>query len=64
MEANLSTHPVQLHIDPPEETQRVHVVIRIALLLGLGTIGCSWGCGFLYIVLPALVALRILNGST
>lgn len=59
----MSTHPVQLHIDPPGETQRVHVVIRIALLLGLGTIGFSWAYGFLYIVLPALVALRILNAS-
>jgi hypothetical protein len=56
-------HPVQFAVEQPRHTERIHVVIRIALLLALGTIWFSWAYGFLYLVLPALVALRILNGS-
>jgi hypothetical protein len=59
----MSTHPVQLHVEPPPYTERIHVVIRILLLLALGALGLSWASWFLYLVLPALVALRILNGS-
>jgi hypothetical protein len=59
----MPTHPVQFAVEPPRHTERIHVVIRIALLMALGTIGFSWAYGFLYLVLPALVALRILNAS-
>jgi len=59
----MSSHPVQLQVEPPPTTERIHVVIRILLLFALGTIGVSWASCFLYLVVPALVALRILNGG-
>ena len=57
----MTTHPVQLQVEPPPLTERVHVVIRILFLVALGMVGLSWASCFLYLALPALVALRILN---
>jgi hypothetical protein len=60
----MSAHPVQLHVESAPHTERIHVVIRVLLLVAIGTLGLSWLYGFLYLVLPALVALRILNGGS
>lgn len=49
-------HPVQLTIARAARMPRLHVVIRLVLLLALGTIGCSSIYWFLYLALPALVA--------
>ena len=57
----MSSHPVELRVEPPPYTERIHVVIRILLLVALGMVGFSWAYCFLYLVLPALVALRLLN---
>lgn len=52
----MSHHPVQLNIERAARIPRIHVVIRLVLLLALGTIGCSSIYWFLYLALPALVA--------
>lgn len=57
----MEPHPVQLFIDPQPRTQRIHVVIRLLLLAAIGAIGCSSVYWVLYLGLPALVALRILQ---
>ena len=44
-------------MQPP--MQRVHVVIRLALLVALGTVGCSSAYWLLYLALPAFAALLI-----
>lgn len=45
--------------------ERIHVVVRLVLLLALGTVGCSSIYWLLYLALPAVVALRIASiGST
>jgi hypothetical protein len=55
----MSRHPVQLTIESAVRIPRIHVVIRLALLLALGTIGCSSIYWFLYLALPALVAALV-----
>jgi hypothetical protein len=55
----MSRHPVQLTIARAARIPRIHVVIRLVLLLALGTIGCSSIYWFLYLALPALVAAVI-----
>jgi hypothetical protein len=39
--------------------ERIHVLIRCALLLALGAIGCSSAYWLVYLVLPALAALLV-----
>jgi hypothetical protein len=53
------THPVEFTVSPPAEQERVHVAIRLVLLLALGAIGCSSLYWLLYLLLPALAALLI-----
>ena len=55
----MTRHPVQLHIDRPTQTRRIEVVIRLVLLVALGTIGCSSIYWLLYLALPALAAVVI-----
>ncbi len=57
----MSSHPVRFRIEPPARLERIHVVIRLALLLALGMLGCSAVYWLLYLALPALVALFILQ---
>jgi hypothetical protein len=52
-------HPVHLRIEPSATMARVHVVIRLALLLALGALGVSSLYWLLYLVLPAIAALVI-----
>lgn len=54
-----SIHPVQLHIDRPQRTSRVHVVTRLLLLVAIGALGCSAVYWALYLALPAMAALLI-----
>ncbi len=53
------SHPVRFHVELPAQMQRVHVVIRLVLLVALGTIGCSSLYWLFYLGLPALAALLI-----
>ena len=57
----MESHPVQLFVDATGRTQRIHVLIRLLLLMAIGAIGCSSVYWVLYLGLPALVALRILQ---
>ena len=55
----MSRHPVQLNIERAARIPRIHVVIRLVLLLALGTLGCSSIYWFLYLALPAMVAAMV-----
>jgi hypothetical protein len=52
-------HPVQLVVEPPARIARVEVVIRLALLLALATVGYSSIYWCLYLAAPAVVALVV-----
>jgi hypothetical protein len=55
----MATHPVQLQVEPFEQMERAHVIIRLSLLLAVATIGCSSLYWLLYLAVPALVALQL-----
>jgi hypothetical protein len=55
----MTTHPVQLVIHPAQKLQRLHLVIRLALLIALGAVGISSVYWILYLALPAVGALLI-----
>jgi hypothetical protein len=55
----MATHPVGFRFEPTVGMERLHVVIRLALLVALGAIGCSSLYWVLYLALPALAALVI-----
>ena len=55
----MGTHPVQFCVQSANRMERTHVLIRLALLLALGAVGCSSIYWFLYLALPALAALFI-----
>jgi hypothetical protein len=50
-------HPVQLVVEPATHIPRVHVLIRLVLLLALTTLGLTSLYWCLYLALPAIVAL-------
>ena len=54
-----TAHPVQLHIERPEHTSRIHVITRLLLLLAIGALGWSAVYWALYLALPAVAALLI-----
>ena len=60
----MESHPVQLRIDSYTHPQRIHVLIRVALLCAIAAVGCSSVYWVLYLALPALVALRIIQTSS
>lgn len=55
----MGTHPVQFRVQPAIRMERTQVLIRLALLLALGAVGCSSVYWFLYLTFPALAALLI-----
>lgn len=57
----MARHPVQLRVEPPIQTLRIHVVTRSALLLILAAIGCSSIYWILYLLLPTVAALLIMR---
>jgi hypothetical protein len=61
--SHMATHStpgsVDLRIELPERMQRIHVLIRLAILLALGAVGCSSLYWILYLGLPAIAALLI-----
>jgi len=50
---------VRLHVEPVESKGRVHVIIRLVLLVALGTIGAGRYFWLFYLALPALAALLV-----
>jgi hypothetical protein len=57
----MSSHPVELDIEHPKQTARIHVVTRLVLLAAFAALGCSGIYWFLYLALPALAAMAILR---
>jgi hypothetical protein len=55
----MSPHPVRFRVDRPREMERIHVLIRVVLLLALGAVGWSSLYWLLYLALPAVAALLI-----
>jgi hypothetical protein len=54
----MSPHPVQLRVEA-SRIARLQVVVRLAILAALATLGCSSLYGALYFALPAIVALLV-----
>jgi len=50
-------HPVQLAVEPPRKTERIHVATRLAFLLAFSALGCSAIYWAVYLALPAAVAV-------
>lgn len=57
----MSSHPVHFRVERTTHFARVHVVIRLALLLAIGVIGCASLYWMLYLALPALVAMVVMQ---
>jgi hypothetical protein len=54
-------HPVQLHVARAERVPRIHVAIRLVLVVALGLVAWSSIYWLLYLALPAMVALDLLQ---
>jgi hypothetical protein len=54
-------HPVQLQVEAQQVPRRIHVVVRLVLLVAVGAVGCGPVYWLAYLVSPALVALAILQ---
>lgn len=55
----MPSNPVSLAVQRASSMARIHVLIRLALLVALGIVGCSSVYWLLYLALPALVALFV-----
>lgn len=55
----MSAHPVQLLIERPARAARLHVGVRLALMLAIAAFGCSSFYWVLYLALPAIAGLVI-----
>jgi hypothetical protein len=55
----MAAHPVAFRVSVAPQRERIHVAIRLLLLIGLGAIGCSSIYWLAYLLLPALAALLI-----
>lgn len=55
----MSKEPVHFLVEPPQRMGRVHVGIRLTLLVALGAVGCSSLYWVVYLALPAMAALLI-----
>jgi hypothetical protein len=54
-------HPVHLTVERDARPRRIHVALRIVLMLALGFIGFNRAYGLVYLAIPALVALAVLH---
>jgi hypothetical protein len=54
----MTPHPVQFQVEPTR-IQRLQIVIRLAVLAGLATVGCSSVYWLLYLALPTFAALLL-----
>jgi hypothetical protein len=55
----MSAHPVQLLIERPARASRLHVGVRLALMLAIAAFGCSSMYWVVYLALPAMAALVV-----
>jgi hypothetical protein len=54
-------HPVHLYVERGGRPGRIHVVLRLVLMLALGCFSFNRLYGLIYLAVPALVALGILH---
>lgn len=57
----MENHPVQLRVEHPGQTARIHVVTRLLFLLAFATLGLSSVYWALYLALPAAVAVVLMQ---
>ena len=57
----MENHPVQLRVEHPGQTERIHVVTRLVFLLAFATLGLSTVYWVLYLALPAAVAVVLIQ---
>src|SRR4051812_33734469 len=57
----MAIHPVQLHVDRVTHIPRVEVAIRVVLVVALGLLGWSSIYWLVYLALPAVVALYLVQ---
>ncbi len=57
----MTNQPVQLLVEHPRQTERIHVVTRLAFLLAFAALGCSAVYWALYLALPAAVAVILIR---
>jgi hypothetical protein len=57
----VQAHPVHVQIERTARPRRVHLVLRLVLLIGLGALGASRFSWVVYLALPALAAIVILQ---
>lgn len=55
----MTNHLVELRLEMPRDVDRIHVLIRLVLLMALGAVGCSSVYWMMYLALPAVAALLI-----
>jgi Domain of unknown function (DUF4389) len=61
--ATRMTRPLTLSVARPPQMARIHVFIRLALLVALGIVGCSSLYWLFYLGAPAVVALLVAQGD-
>jgi hypothetical protein len=54
-------HPVQFSVDRPTRASRLHVITRVVILLALAAVCSSSVYWILYLMLPAIVALVVVQ---
>jgi hypothetical protein len=57
----MPTHPVHVHVERTARPARLHVVLRVILLVALGALGLSRFSWLVYLALPALAAILVLQ---
>ena len=57
----MSAHPVQIHVARAERVPRIEVAVRVVLVIALGLLAWSSIYWLLYLALPAIVALDLLQ---
>jgi hypothetical protein len=57
----MTPYPVQLEVSSPPHFERIQLVIRLAIAVGLGWLGIEmgWVAGLLFIALPVIAAVLI-----
>ncbi len=55
----MTAHPVRFDVPASEPRERIHVLIRLALLAAVGVLGCSSIYWVLYLTVPVCAALLI-----
>jgi hypothetical protein len=57
----MTTYPVRLHVERPDRSTRLQLLVRLVAFSALGVVGLSFGTVFLfaYLALPVFAAVRL-----